>query len=595
MSKMLAISNRAQQIAETISVVLGVECEIVDNEFTIIAGTGKYKESVGAKDYEARYYSSPYLYARVLQTGKTFVIEDAAGDELYGPRDLGEIGEICCPIILGDKAIGVLALVAFDNIQRTRLLTHKEGLQLFLQNMASLLASQVAEVESYNILALESMRLEVLIESISRGIIAVDQDLIITHCNHEAEILTGRNKKELIDVSIYNIWPKSLLSEVVKNGKGYKDKEEFYRHGDINIHLLVSTTPIMVDNKVLGAVALFRDLDEARKCAYAITNTERNLEIDYIKGSGSKITNLKNQALRVAQSNSTVLIIGESGTGKELFARAIHFASLRKDKPLVVVNCGAIPETLLESELFGYEEGAFTGARKGGRPGKFELADGGTIFLDEIGDLPLHLQVKLLHVLQRKQVERVGSNKVIPIDVRVIAATNKNLEAMCTKGEFREDLYYRLSVIPLSIIPLRERREDIDILMEHFLQKYCKIMSKSINSFSDDIRRAFLSYHWPGNIRELENAIEYAVNMETSQYICLDSIPAKIRSFWFRKDQTRQINLEEQLQYYEKQLLQGYLKQVKEGKTKLSDLPNALGISRATLYRKLKYYGLKEK
>ncbi|GAB6157179.1 sigma 54-interacting transcriptional regulator [Desulfotomaculum varum] len=591
MSRLRPISAKAQQIAETISVVLGVETEIVDNEFTIVAGTGKYKKLVGAKDYEARYHNSQYLYARVLKTGETFVIEDAACD-LYGPRDLGEIGEICCAIRLREEIIGVLALVAFDDLQRSRLLTHREDLQEFLQNMASLLASHVAEVEAYNRINIESKKLEVIIESISQGIIAVDQNCLITHCNQEAEKLTRRPKDKLIGYSVLDIWPHSPLVEVIKTGKGYKDKEEFYHHNNTKIHLLVSAAPVLLNNQALGAVALFRDLDEARKSAYAIASTERNLEINQIKGASSKIIELKNQALRVAQSNSTVLIIGESGTGKELFARAIHYASPRQDKPLVIVNCGAIPETLLESELFGYEEGAFTGARKGGRPGKFELADGGTIFLDEIGDLPLHLQVKLLHVLQRKQVERVGGNKVIPVDVRVIAATNRNLEAMCANGEFREDLYYRLSVIPFTVPPLRERREDIEILMDHFLQKYCHLMAKPIRGFSEDIRKAFLAYHWPGNIRELENAVEYAVNMEASEYICLDSIPAKIRSFWLRRDHTRQINLEEQIKHYEKQLLLGYLKQVKDGKLNFTDLPAALGISRATLYRKLKQHRL---
>ncbi|CCO07393.1 sigma-54-dependent Fis family transcriptional regulator [Desulforamulus hydrothermalis] len=594
MSRLWPIAAKAQQIAETISVVLGVETEIVDNEFTIVAGTGKYRRLVGTKDYEARYHNSQYLYARVLKTGETFVIEDAACD-LYGPRDLGEIGEICCAIRLREEIIGVLALVAFDDLQRSRLLTHREDLQEFLQNMASLLASHVAEVEAYNRINIESKRLEVIIESISQGIIAVDQNGLITHCNQEAEKLTRRPKDKLIGFSVLDIWPHSPLADVIKTGQGYKDKEEFYHHNNSKIHLLVSATPVLLNNRALGAVALFRDLDEARKSAYAIASTERNLEINQIKGASSKINDLKNQALRVAQSNSTVLIIGESGTGKELFARAIHYASPRQDKPLVIVNCGAIPETLLESELFGYEEGAFTGARKGGRPGKFELADGGTIFLDEIGDLPLHLQVKLLHVLQRKQVERVGGNKVIPVDVRVIAATNRNLEAMCAKGEFREDLYYRLSVIPFSVPPLRERREDIEILMDHFLQKYRHLMGKQIRGFSEDIRKAFLAYHWPGNIRELENAVEYAVNMEPSEYICLDSIPAKIRSFWLRRDHTKQINLEEQIKHYEKQLLLGYLKQVKDGKLNFTDLPAALGISRATLYRKLKQHRLYDK
>lgn len=595
LSRLNLISPRAQQIAETISVILGVETEIVDDRFTIVAGTGKYKDLVGTKDYEARYHDSQYLYAKVLKTGQTFFIEDAATNNIYGPRDLGEIGEICCPIRSQNEVIGILALVAFNDTQRVRLLTYQKDLQEFLQNMASLLASHVAEVEAYNKLSLESERLNVIMQSINQGIIAIDQNCQITHCNQEAEKLVCLNRSEITGRFIQELWPQSSLCQVVKIGNGYQDKEEFYQYGNREIHLLVSATPILLDNQTVGAVALFRDLDEARKSAYAITNMEANLEMEQIRGIGTKINELKIQAFRVAQSNSTVLITGESGTGKELFARAIHSASPRKDRPLVIVNCGAIPENLLESELFGYAEGAFTGASKGGRPGKFEIADGGTIFLDEIGELPLHLQVKLLHVLQRKQVERVGGNKVIPVDIRVIAATNKNLEVMCAKGEFREDLYYRLSVIPFFILPLRERSEDIETLMDSFLANYCEVMSKEIKGFTSDVRKAFLTYYWPGNIRELENAVEYAVNMEISEYICLDSIPANIRAFWLKKDCPKQVSLTEQVNHYEKQLLLEYLKRVKKGELNFNQLPAVLGISRATLYRKLNQHHLLEK
>lgn len=594
MLKLSTISEKCQQIAETISAVLGVETEIVDSEFAIVAGTGKYRDMINTKDYEAKYYNSPYLYARVLQTGQTFIIEDAASSELYGPRDMGELCEICCAIRLKEEIIGVLALVAFDSAQQARLLSNRENLRVFLQNMASMLASHLAELETYNRLAVESRRLEVLVESITRGIIAVDRNLNITHCNQEAEKLTGFHRSDLIGRPISEIWPQSPIEDVVKNNKFYRDKEEYYINGRTRMRLLVSLTPINVEDRVMGAVAFFQDLDEARKTAYAITNAEIETEFDQIKGASSKILGLKNQALRIAQGNSTVLIMGESGTGKELFARAIHYASPRKDKPLVQVNCGAIPDTLLESELFGYVEGAFTGARRGGRPGKFEVANGGTIFLDEIGDLPLHLQVKLLHVLQRKQLERIGGNKVIPLDVRVIAATNRNLEEMCERGEFREDLYYRLSVIPLPLVPLRERPEDIEILIEHFLLKYCRLMAKSIRGLSDDVRKALLAFPWPGNVRELENAIEYAVNMEASPYICLDSIPAKVRSFWRNKDHVRRIRLEEQLKDCERQLLTGFLNQVREGRLKLTELAGVLGISRATLYRKIKEHNLSE-
>ena len=215
-------------------------------------------------------------------------------------------------------------------------------------------------------------------------------------------------------------------------------------------------------------VISFRDIEEAQKLVYNINTRALKYTFEDIMGESEAIRRAKNQALLTARGNSTVLITGESGTGKEMFAKAIHYASSRAKGSFVTVNCGAIPENLLESELFGYEKGAFTGASDKGKPGKFEIANSGTIFLDEIGDMPLHLQVKLLHVLQNMRFERVGGNKVIIVDVRVIAATNRDLEAMIKDGTFREDLYYRLSVIPLTIPPLRGRRSDIRLLIAPF-------------------------------------------------------------------------------------------------------------------------------
>ena len=216
-------------------------------------------------------------------------------------------------------------------------------------------------------------------------------------------------------------------------------------------------------------------------------------------------------ARMAARSSSNVLIEGESGTGKELFAQAIHNASKRSAGPFVAVNCGAIPRELIASELFGYSEGAFTGAKKGGNPGKFELADGGTLFLDEIGDMPLEQQVALLRVIQEKSVSRIGSNQVIPVDVRIICATNKNLLELMQTGRFRQDLYYRLNVINLRILPLRERKEDIPVLFQHFLQQ----MNQEGNQLSQqDVIEHLLSYDWPGNVRELQNVVERFVHLE---------------------------------------------------------------------------------
>ena len=283
-----------------------------------------------------------------------------------------------------------------------------------------------------------------------------------------------------------------------------------------------------------------------------------------------------------------MLITGESGTGKEMFAKAIHYSSARGKGPFITVNCGAIPENLLESELFGYEKGAFTGANDKGKVGKFELANAGTIFLDEIGDMPLHLQVKILHVLQNMRFERVGGNKTIIVDLRIIAATNKDLEQMIRDGTFREDLYYRLSVIPLNIPPLRERKEDIKMLMYHFLEKYNTFMNKRITGFSPAVESAYRDYDWPGNVRELENAVEYGVNMAFGDQIGMDAVPARL----LRSDMgvilaNDNLTLGEQMKHLEREIISNKLRKYGSSGSAKDKVAKELGLSRATLYRKL--------
>ncbi|QEK11122.1 AAA family ATPase [Crassaminicella thermophila] len=298
---------------------------------------------------------------------------------------------------------------------------------------------------------------------------------------------------------------------------------------------------------------------------------------------------VKDKAKRVANSKSTVLIQGESGTGKELLARAIHNYSDRKNKPFIAINCAAIPDTLLESELFGYEEGAFTGARRGGKLGKFQLANEGTIFLDEIGEMPIHLQTKLLRVLQEKSIEKIGGHKSIPIDVRVIAATNKNLESMVENEEFREDLFYRLNVIPIFIPPLRERKGDVKILLEYFLKVYNAKLSKNIYGFSTEVESVLLNYNWKGNVRELQNVVEYAVNMENSIYIRMDSIPLKIKKLTEEASKDFQITT---IRNMERKLIENSLKFYGKSVADKKMAAQALGISIATLYRKMKEYNI---
>ena len=306
-----------------------------------------------------------------------------------------------------------------------------------------------------------------------------------------------------------------------------------------------------------------------------------------IIGISPAINMVKNRVLQVSTSDSTVLITGESGTGKELFARSIHNASTRKDKAFISINCGAIPEMLLESELFGYEKGAFTGADRSGKLGKFEIADHGTIFLDEIGDMPIHLQVKLLSVIQNRQIDRIGGTTPINIDVRIIAATNKNLEAMIKTKAFREDLFFRLNAVPLHIPPLRERHEDIVMLMDFALQKFGRRLGKSISGFSIEAKEALGKYSWPGNVRELENAVEYAVNMESENNIRLCNLPDKIARY-SKASGHNTGSLKERLEIYQKYIILDVLEHTGTTLVGKRAAAEILNISESTLYRRLR-------
>jgi transcriptional regulator with PAS, ATPase and Fis domain len=308
--------------------------------------------------------------------------------------------------------------------------------------------------------------------------------------------------------------------------------------------------------------------------------------LDTIIGNSDRVKELKRTILRIVNTDSTVLITGESGTGKEVFANVIHEMSNRRDNNFIKINCAAIPENILEAELFGYEDGAFTGARRGGKIGKFELADQGTIFLDEIGDMSFDMQSKLLRVLQEKEIERVGGNTIKKINVRIIAATNQNLQEKIKRGEFREDLYYRLNVVALELPPLRERAEDIPLLCDYFLKKYNDKFGIYIEKIDDEAMDCLKNYSWPGNIRELENAIERAYNLIDGNVIKLKHLPEKIVS------NNRPLcvgSLNKTLNEIEKQRIIDALKASGGNKSKAAKM---LGINRAGLYQKLKKHGI---
>ncbi|RMG67683.1 MAG: sigma-54-dependent Fis family transcriptional regulator [Calditrichaeota bacterium] len=309
-----------------------------------------------------------------------------------------------------------------------------------------------------------------------------------------------------------------------------------------------------------------------------------------IVGKNKKMQELFNLIQDVARTSSTVLIRGESGTGKELIANAIHFNSDRVNKPFIKINCGVLAENLLESELFGHEKGAFTGAIKS-KPGRFELADGGTIFLDEIGDISPNMQLKLLRVLQEGEFERVGGTETKKVDVRIIAATNRNLEEAMKEGAFRQDLYYRLNVIPIEVPPLRERKDDIPLLIEHFLNKFNQAFNKNIQGVDEEAMRCLQTYHWPGNIRELENLLERAVVLNKTGLLTVKDFPPYVVNA--EPENSIPVNLDrpltELVDEYEKQIILVALRENNFNKLRTAE---KLGIHRSTFMSKLKKYGI---
>lgn len=467
--------------------------------------------------------------------------------------------------------------------------TSREMIRKYLHQMASLLACLASELAA----AQREDELLAILETVHEGALVINTAGIVTYCNSVARSLLKREEKNLLGVYIEEFWPDAAALKSMNAGKEFTEREEMCFKGKERLHFIVTLRLIREDREIAGAVISFRDIVEARRLIYQMNESRISYTFEDIAGCSKALEQVKEKAMQVTGSSSTVLISGETGVGKEVFARAIHFSGPRKNGPFINVNCGAIPENLLESELFGYEGGAFTGALKGGKAGKFELASSGTIFLDEIGEMPLSLQVKLLHVLQNREVERVGGTKKIPVDIRIIAASNRDLEAMMEEKEFRKDLYFRLGVIPLHIPPLRERKEDIPLLTEHCMIKFAQKLSRKKIKISPEAMECMIRYQWPGNIREMENAIEYAMNMCKGDVIKVCNLPSRLQAGLDDEEILGKAPLEELVQDFERKILMQYIDKYGNTLQAKQEIAKMLGISRATLYRKLAGIGIK--
>jgi transcriptional regulator with PAS, ATPase and Fis domain len=439
--------------------------------------------------------------------------------------------------------------------------------------------------------------LDILFDNANYGTIIVDNNGKIQYMSKNYCAFLKMDREYLIGKYVVDIIENTRMHLVVQTGVSEMADIQFLR----GYFVITNRVPIFENEKIIGAIGtiIYKDIDDWKQTN---SNIKENLtinnffheEIDENNGLRYSLNNLigntkevqllKEDVKKVAIGDISILIRGESGTGKEIVAQGIHHLSQRSNKPFVKVNCGAIPEHLIESELFGYVEGSFTGAKKGGKIGKFQIANEGTIFLDEIGDMPLHMQVKLLRVLQEKEFEPVGSLKPIKVNVRVIAATNRPLETMIEKREFREDLYYRINAVQLFTPPLRNRIDDVPLLMDHFLKMITSRIGKRITSIDPDVKTLLMQYEWPGNIRELENVIEAGVHLSNDVVMGLDALPEYLKR---QKDISPGRSLKDIVEITEKKTIESTLKKYNFDKNKAA---KSLGLANSTIYEKIKKY-----
>ena len=423
------------------------------------------------------------------------------GDRMYSAQ-ARKISNAGAPVFSldGGRVLGAISLSGGSDMMHI----HTLGL---VRQAAETVTSQLRE------LAIKNQYMRALVESDSRGIVTVDQTGRIVEANSTARKLLklspgceGKSFEESVGES-YNI------TGYLKEGKGFRAREILARRSGTT-HF-ASLDPIRMNSgELVGGLFTVMEKKEMMRMAVEMTGAHAHFTFESILGASESLRSALHLAHIAAGSTAPVLLSGETGTGKELFAQAIHNDGPRRNRPFVAINCGAIPKELLESELFGYEEGAFTGAQKGGRPGKFELADTGTLFLDEIGDMPFDMQVKLLRVLQSGEIQRVGGLRTVPVDLRIISATNKDLKQAIAQHQFRADLYYRISTLSILVPPLRERAEDILPLAEHFIHRHELRLNRHPVPLPQETAEAILRYPWPGNIRQLESAVERAVGAD---------------------------------------------------------------------------------
>ncbi len=557
-------AHRAElsQVLQMVQHLLGVESAIFDNSAALVASSSKYLEKKGTIVHK------PSIL-EVIEQDEVIVLTPGSMASCIGCRFNGNCPatlEILKRVTLADYPVGVLSFSAFSKSGHDRLARDMEYFKRAISDFSLLLSNLLRGTEDAPGGRGLDSHLAALTELSPDGLLLTDRQGDILSMNSQAlGMLSGFCLKSIRDFFPSGLVDLILEGEPVENYAAPAGRESAFS---------VTAVPARAGGEITGAAIRL-----ARRSSVP-TPKARLAETSAMRGSGAHMASVKRRMRKLVNSPSSIFISGETGTGKGLLAQSIHSESGRRDKPFVTISCANIPETLFESELFGYEAGAFTGALKSGKRGKLEMAEEGTLFLDEISEMPMNMQAKLLNVLQDRRFERVGGTRSVPVNARIISASNADMGQRIAEGRFRADLYYRLNVINIEMLPLRERIEDLPELLAAFLDKFNRQLDAHVLSFRQEVLDLFYRYSWPGNIRQLENIVEYCVNMAEDSKVTLDDLPA----YFLREVNQQQPPTLKGAEYAAiRDLLNQYGWDVK-GKTRTAE---ALGISLRTLYRKM--------
>ncbi|MHC6181118.1 sigma-54 interaction domain-containing protein [Clostridium sp. JNZ X4-2] len=526
----------------------------------------------------------------ISMCAKTGKVETISGYEHYC-REYHDV--FCVAVPIYDENNNICSILGGTGILKNKV----SNLDTILAISSKMITNNIKMQNVERQLDTKSTLYGIIFDTISDGMLTVNMEGIITSVNPAGMQILGIDKSCIGKHITESVDFEPTILEVIRTGKGYIDREFRLEGKNGMIHFVKTAIPMKDERgNMIGCLDVFRSITQVKSMVNKLTGAQAKYTISNIIGKCNPIQNIKKMIKIAGRNDSTVLIQGESGTGKEIIAQAIHNHGIRKDGPFIAINCSAIPRDLIESELFGYEKGSFTGALKGGRPGKFEMAHGGTLFFDEIGDMPLDMQSKLLRVLQQKSVVRIGGFKEMFVDVRIIAATNKNLDEMIREKSFREDLYYRINVINIVSPPLREREGDIDLLIDFMLRRH-NLINATHKVISDKAREMLDEWEWPGNVRELENAVEYAYCMAENKEVLPEHLPSRIFNSMTKGENNGGFNMHLYdngvitIKQAEMIAIKHALNQVNGNMTKASKM---LGIGRTTLYEKIHKIGLIE-